>query len=303
MRFFALFVGLLLGTTALGQQIDSIRYPNGHLYYHTYGKGEPVLILTGGPGAPYQQLEEVAVRLGKTHRAVLLEQRGTGRSQPVPYDTSTVNLNTAHADILRLMDHLKLPQMHLLGHSWGGMLAMSFAALHPARVRSLILVDSGPFAADRSFGEIYGANMDARLSEEEKSARRAAFNKGWAPTATPAEKEAVYHWELVPVLYDRTKVDSLMPIINKGGLNPTTGSMLFQSFMMGSHRLKAKLRTLKLPVNIIAGAQDPGAFMSYEIKLLMPHASLYWINRSGHFPMYEQPEAFYAVLSKVLAKK
>jgi pimeloyl-ACP methyl ester carboxylesterase len=283
------------------QKVDSIRYANGYLYYHSYGKGEPVLILTGGPGASYLQLEEVAKRVGQTHHALLLEQRGTGRSMPVPYDTSTINIRTAHEDILRLLDHLNIKKASLLGHSWGGMLAMSFAAQHPQRVTSLLLIDSGPFSVDRNFSDIYSANMEVRLSAPEKEQRRKVFSAG-KNNMTKEIQQEIYKWELVPVLYDRTKVDSLIQVINKGELNPKTGAMLFQSFMKGSGGLKEKLIKLPVPVSIIAGAQDPGAFMSYEIKQLIPQATIFWINRSGHFPMYEQPEEFYKALETVLPK-
>jgi pimeloyl-ACP methyl ester carboxylesterase len=194
-----------------------------------------------------------------------LEQRGTGRSQPKPYDNSTINIATARQDVIRLMNHFKMKQTHILGHSWGGMLAMSFAALFPDRVKSLILVDSGPFRLDAQLAEIYSVNMEVRLSEEEKT---------------------------VPVLYDRTKVYSLMHIINKGGLNPSTGSLLMQSMIKANDNIAGKLGQLKASIYIIAGAQDPGGFVSYEIKLFAPKSQLFWIKRAGYFSMYEQPAEF-----------
>ncbi len=293
---------LLLGRPAFSQQMDSVRYENGYLYFHSYGQGDPVILLTGGPGASYLQLEPVAVRLGKTHRAILLEQRGTGRSQPRRYDPYTINIGTARGDVIRLMDHLRLKQAHLLGHSWGGMLAMSFAAFHPDRVRSLILVDSGPFRLDPGLGNIYSANKEARLSEEEKKARAPLMEKWQSGKATEEEAKAYLKWELVPALYDRAKVDELIPVINRGAGNPGTGSMLMQSMAQEDADIGTRLGQLTAPIYIIAGAQDPGAFVSYEIKLVAPKAELHWINQSGHFPMYEQPETFYNILKKVLPK-
>jgi pimeloyl-ACP methyl ester carboxylesterase len=70
--------------------------------------------LTGGPGESYLQLEEVAVTLSRDYRCILLEQRGTGRSVPQPFDASTINLTTAHDDLNRLLDYLKLKQTHFL---------------------------------------------------------------------------------------------------------------------------------------------------------------------------------------------
>ncbi len=287
-----------------GQKTDSIKYANGYLYFHEYGSvGEPVIVLTGGPGAGYQQLEEVARNLGKQHRAILLEQRGTGRSMPQPYDTTTINIRTAHDDLSRLMDHLKLKQAHLLGHSWGAMLAMSYASEYPGRVKSLILLDPGPFKLDPAINEIYMHNKESRLSPAEKEMRDAALKKFRSATASPADQEDYYKWELVPVLYDRTKIDSLAIIIHRGGRNPKMGSLMFQSLIKGGFDLTEKLSQFNKPVHIITGSQDPGAFVSYEIKMVVPEARLQWINKAGHFPMYEQPEQFYKALAESISTK
>jgi proline iminopeptidase len=115
-------IGTVIFQWASAEKHDSIKYENGYLHFHEYGKGEPVILLTGGPGAGYVQLEPVAKPISKTHRAILLEQRGTGRSIPVPYDSSTINMCAALGDINRIIDHLKLGQAHLVGHSWGACL-------------------------------------------------------------------------------------------------------------------------------------------------------------------------------------
>ncbi len=97
---------MLFSLVTRAQQMDSIPFNGGSLFYHVYGKGKPVVILTGGPGISYQQQEEVAIEVGKRHQAILLEQRGTGRSMPTVLDKETVNLNTAVSDLNLLLDHL-----------------------------------------------------------------------------------------------------------------------------------------------------------------------------------------------------
>ena len=116
---------------AAAQKIDSIKYNYGYLYYHEHGVGEPIIILSGGPGGSYLQQEEVAIELGKKYKSILLEQRGTGRSVPNPFDSTTINLQSAIDDLNLLLKHFKLQKAILLGHSWGAMLAMSFAAFYP----------------------------------------------------------------------------------------------------------------------------------------------------------------------------
>lgn len=300
MKLLLLFVLQFSFVSVCGQKIDSISYSNGYLYFHEYGVGDPVIILSGGPGANYQQMEEVAMNVGKTHRAILLEQRGTGRSIPEPYDSTTINLKEAHADLNRLLDKLNLKEAQFLGHSWGAMLAMSFASEFPDRVTSLILVSPGPFKFDNFSNEVYRHNKEVRLSEAEKKTRNNDLQQAQRENVGRKEKALAEKWELTPVIYDRSKVDSLALIINKGGLNPQTGALMIQDLIKNRFDLSQKLLQFNRPIHIIAGSQDPGAFISYEIKLLLPRTHLHWINKSGHFPMYEQPKKFYTTLSQIL---
>ena len=304
MRLLALFIlQAFFLANACAQKVDSIKYSNGYLYFHQYGKGELFLLLTGGPGANYQQLEDVAITLGKRYRIILPEQRGTGNSIPQPFDTSTINLSSAQSDIKLLLDHLKLKQIHFMGHSWGAMLSMSFASKYPSYVKSLILFDPGPFKLDQSSLDIYSANTDVRLAEQEKKARDSVLKRMQSIDATKEDSTQYYKWELVPIIYDRSKVDSLIHIINKGGLNPKMGGLIFHSLFQNGFDLSGKLPYFNKPVHVITGRQHPLAYVSYELKILLPKAHLHWINKSGHFPMYEQSEKFYRVLFKIINPK
>jgi pimeloyl-ACP methyl ester carboxylesterase len=304
MRSYIFFViQLFISIISFGQKSDSIKYSNGYLYFHEYGVGEPIVLLTGGPGANYQQLEEVAITLGKRYRCLLLEQRGTGRSMPRPFDTSTINLKTAHDDLNRLLDHLKLKQAVFCGHSWGGMLAMSFASAFPSRVKSMTLIDPGPFKLDEDFFDIYTHNREARLTPAERRIMDSLLKRMQSSDATKEDTALYYKWELIPVIYDRNNVDTLVSKINKGGLNPTMGSFIFQSLGKIGFDLSSPLSKFDKPIHIITGSQDPAAFVSYEIKILVPKAQLHWINKAGHFPMYENPEKFYSTLFEILSVK
>lgn len=84
------------------------------------GDGEPIVLLSGGPGMP-DYLEEIA-KLVPGRRVVTYDQRGTGGSTVTDGDYST----DAHvADLDSLREHLGAEHLHLFGHSWGGMLAHS----------------------------------------------------------------------------------------------------------------------------------------------------------------------------------
>ncbi len=103
------------------------------------GDGEPIVFLSGGPGMP-DYLEEIA-KLVPGRRVVTYDQRGTGGSAVTDGDYST----EAHvADLDSLREHLGAEQLHLFGHSWGGMLAQLYATAHVSSVASLFLCSPTP---------------------------------------------------------------------------------------------------------------------------------------------------------------
>lgn len=300
----ALFISCIIHISAFvahGQRMDSIKFDKGFLYYHEYGKGEPLILLTGGPGSSYQQLEEVAIELGKGYRSILFEQRGTGRSMPTPHDASSINLKVAHNDLTLLLNHLKLKEATLIGHSWGGMLAMSYATSNPTKVKSLVLLDPGPFKLDPILNKAFLDNQESRLSVQEAALKENLSSKIKSGSATETEKEQFERLRLLPIIFHKNKVDELYPRIKKGGNNLKTSGLIMKSLGESNFDLTKTLPLFLKPIHIISGRQDPGAFVSYELKILIPKAQLYWIEGAGHFPMFEQPEQFYSTLLGIIS--
>lgn len=103
------------------------------------GAGVPIVFLSGGPGMP-DYLADVC-NLVPGRRTVRYDQRGTGGSTVTNGDYST----EAHvADLESLREHLGAEQLHLFGHSWGGMLAQLYATAHIGSVASLFLCSPTP---------------------------------------------------------------------------------------------------------------------------------------------------------------
>jgi proline iminopeptidase len=63
---------------------------------------------------------------------------------------------------------------------------------------------------------------------------------------------------------------------------------------------RQSLKHLNKPVSIICGRQDFLSDVAYELKINFPNYNIYWIQDSGHFPMYEQPEHFYTIIKTVI---
>jgi proline iminopeptidase len=286
-----------------GQKTDSIKYANGYLYFHEYGKGTPVVVLAGGPGISCEQIEDVAIELGKNYRAILFEQRGTGRSIPVPLDSTTINLKNAVEDLILLLNHLKLKDAIFLGHSWGSGLALSFAIEHPDRVKALISVDTGPLGNLLELRETAAGNRKVRYGKYENAEMDGLNSKMKAGTMTESDSLESRKISLYCNIYDKENIDLIFPKIVRGKVNYQTNKLLVEDLDRTHFDLSEKLLLFKKPVYAICGRQDPLAFDTYELKLRLPSAQVFWIQHSGHFTMYEQPDAFYKILNGIMEKE
>jgi proline iminopeptidase len=118
------------------------------VYWETCGNpdGKPALVVHGGPGSgcsPGMRRQFDPDR----YRAVLFDQRGSGRSAPHASDPATdMRVNTTEhllADMERLREHLGIERWLLWGGSWGSTLALAYAERHPERVSEIVLVGVG----------------------------------------------------------------------------------------------------------------------------------------------------------------
>src|SRR5579871_5555966 len=109
------------------------------LNYRTIGCGPDVVLLHGLAGNQAFWNLEVLAALAAEFRVTTFDQRGHGYSAMPPAHYGPAALA---ADLQGLLDHLAVARVHLVGHSYGGVVALRFALDYPGRVRSLVLADS-----------------------------------------------------------------------------------------------------------------------------------------------------------------
>ncbi|MDP9018842.1 MAG: alpha/beta fold hydrolase, partial [Candidatus Eremiobacteraeota bacterium] len=163
---------LAAATTALPPRVSAY-HSHGHtLVYQTYGSGKsPWILLAGGPGYEPRYVAPLAGMLASsTRRIVVLNQRGTGLSKSAAADSLQLTVDGEVADLEALRGALHLSSLHLIGHSWGGYLAMAYAAQHPERVAAMVLLD--PLGDDpRSWLPVTDEMMAALTPAERHDAR------------------------------------------------------------------------------------------------------------------------------------
>jgi len=282
--------------TSCGQ---SLEYDNSFIRFHLYGKGEPVFVFSGGPGNDCHQEEDVAIKIGEKYMAILLEQRGTGLSMPTELNKHTVNLDAYIKDILYVMDSLKILKAKFYGHSWGAMYASTFAVQFPEKVSSLVFIAPGNIKLDRSYGDTIFTNRMAKLTNEQRN-RFDQLSKIDAHKMSTSEQSEVANLRATFNTYDTTNQDWKFAKIKRGTTNSKTNALMMEDLERMNFDLTQKLKSLKIPITIITCKEDPLAFFTVEYQKYVPQSIIQWLDKCGHFPMYEQPELFYPLLFNAL---
>jgi pimeloyl-ACP methyl ester carboxylesterase len=127
------------------------------IHYRIEGKGEPVLLIHGFTASIVMNwgLPGVIKDLAKDYQVIALDNRGHGQSDK-PHDPKKYGQEMVE-DAVRLLDHLKIKQAHVVGYSMGGMITLKLLTTHPERVRTATLGGAGwykPGERDRVYAEL-----------------------------------------------------------------------------------------------------------------------------------------------------
>lgn len=271
------------------------------LHYTIFGDGPPVLLLSGGPGFSVDPLISTAKELANSHKCILFEQRGTGKSQVSTLNSSSINLKEYIDDLEGLRAHLGIKTWTILGLSWGGMLAMAYAASHPDAVHALVLVGSGGINLDYSKRLI--ANRNARMLPSEREAIEYWGNASRVASDPDRAGLEVTRALLPSYFYDRKKANAMIQSLRPGVFNLRVNSLMDADLEKIEYDLRPALRNFKRPVLALYGRQDPiGEETALQIHHALSNSILEYIEECGHVPMVEQPEAYFRVVRSFLDK-
>ena len=117
------------------------------LYFRDIGQGPPILVLHGGPDFSHSYFLPELDRLSDSFRLIYYDQRGRGRSAD-GVEPEDVSIESEMEDLDAVRRFFGLESAAVLGHSWGGVLAMEYAIRHPNHVSRLILLNTAPASHD-----------------------------------------------------------------------------------------------------------------------------------------------------------
>ena len=276
----------------------SVHTPEADLGYETLGAvGAQIAIIAvnGGPGLShaYMMQNDLWQRVAAHRLVVLYDQRGTGASKHLkPNASQTMEAQVADLDAIR--NALALDHVAVLGDSYGGMIAMAYAAAHPEHVARLILSDS---AAPSWKGLVH--LLPQVFPDREEQGETEAKTLAADPEAA-ARAALVNHMR--QMFYSAEMRDAYLARMGDLGFEPAVGRAVQQA--TENLDLTAKLPGFKFPTLVITGRYDMNVapLTAWRMSHAIPGAQLVFFERSGHLPAYEEPEKYRKVLEDFLRR-
>ncbi|MHB8685416.1 MAG: alpha/beta fold hydrolase [Dehalococcoidia bacterium] len=248
------------------------------LYYERHGdSGEPLVLVHGYTGDITDwryQLPEFS----RTHRLLVFDLRGHGRSHASPDRAAYAILQMAD-DVEALAAHAGFARYHLLGHSMGGAIVQEIALRSPARLLSLTLEDTSyRFGLARDGAIAQWIAQRHKMAEEQGMAAVADFPSVLPPPPhMPAERLAETKQRLT-----RMSVDAFIGAWQALDAWPGT---------------EDRLGAISAPTLIICGDLDLALVApSKTLAAAIPGATIEIVPECGHSPQYERPDLFNAAL-------
>ena len=258
------------------------------LHYHVAGSGPVCLVQPGGPGLGWESVRMPDVEKHLT--MVYVEPIGTGASGRLKDEGGYTRQRYAD-DLYGLRSALGLGETYVLGHSYGGFVALEYALAHGANVRGLVLYDTSPVAnAEFVSDAADGANAFALEPWFRAASAERAF-------VAHTDEDATASWRRGIGLYvanysgNKEQVDRFAAGIH-AFVAPTHGKD------PAPYDVRARLPEIKAPTLVVVGKRDFVCSPKYAAMLGagIVGSQLVTLERSGHFGHFEEPNEFAAAV-------
>jgi proline iminopeptidase len=264
------------------------------LYYRAIGQGPPIIILHGGPDFDHTYLLPDMDRLAAAFRLIYYDQRGRGKSAP-GVRPADVSLASDITDIDAVRTHFQLDAVAVLGHSFGGLLAMAYALRHPERVSHLILLNTAPASYDD--WRLLRQDRLERAAADRQELRDLASSPGYQ-AGDPDVVAAYYRVHFRAALRRPEHLDTVMRCLRASFTREgILKAWAIEERLDADTRLSRafdmlpQLRELRIPTLVIHGACDlvPLACAAH-IAGAIPGARFVAVKDCGHFSYLECPD-------------
>jgi proline iminopeptidase len=264
------------------------------LYSREIGQGQPIIILHGGPDFNHEYLLPEMDRLSDSFRLIYYDQRGRGKSGG-KVRPEEVSIELEIEDLEGVRKHFGLESTAVLGHSWGGLLAMEYAIRHPERVSQLILMNSGPASHDDYMLLRQEREKNATDDLERLKALRASIRYKQGDLKADAAYYRIHFRGTIRQAEQLERVvNSLRVSFNEEGILKARAiekRLMEETWLASAYDLLPRLKELNMPTLVIHGEHDIVPVMcAAHIALAVPGARFSLLRNSGHFSFIEKTE-------------
>ena len=277
-----------------------VNVTGGKVWYKIVGSGNatPLLLLHGGPGATSDYLKPLEM-LADERPVIFYDQLGSGKSDR-PNDQTLWRIERFVEELVQLRKSLGLKQVHILGHSWGTMLAVDYMLTKPSGVLSLIL--ASPCLSSPKWIEdanIYRANLPKDLQE--------VLNKHEEAGTTDSEEYQnasmeYYRRHLCRLDPWPVELENTFSQLNMDVYGTMWGSSEFYATgTLKDYDRTGQLNKITVPTLFTAGRYDestPETTTWYQS--FVPNSKIVIIEDASHMTMLEQPEKYVKIVRDFL---
>jgi pimeloyl-ACP methyl ester carboxylesterase len=247
------------------------------------GNGPPVLLLHGGPGLGFEYLRDLAEELAEENDVAWYQQRGQAPSAVEGPHTVATDVDDAR----RVLDALGWDEAYVIGHSWGGHLALHVAEALPDRVLGVLSVDPLGAVGDGRWPE-FDEEIFRRTPESVRDRARELDElsmKGEADDALALEGMRLV-W---PAYFADPKAAPPMPELRMAS---ERSAQMVESINAELPKLEAGLPQIRVPVGFVHGSRSPMPIeASTDAAEWIPGAWVEVVEGAGHFIWVEAPGA------------
>jgi proline iminopeptidase len=257
--------------------------------------GNVLVAIHGGPGMTSDYMLSLEQLAGPDLAVVTYDQRGVGRSASPPAVPASYTLDRYAEDLDAVRKAVGAERVDLFGHSWGGIVAMHYAALYPERVRSLALMGSGPPTREQTL-----QCQDALVQRIIALAQQGVIVENPQPGSPEAERGYLPAYFSDPGFWFAADDPGRAPLIDER--TALVSDLTWAA--NASYDLSADLAGLSQPVLNLWGDDDPcRAISSAAILDALPKAEVETValSQCGHF-WHECPEQFFAAMQAFLGR-
>ena len=266
------------------------------LFVEVDGHGSPLLLMHGGPGLDHVSLTPFR-ELADRHTVILYDHRCNGRSTGAAVESMTFENLTADADALR--EALGFERWAVLGHSFGGHVALEYVLRYPERVSQLILMDT---AGDARWSQEHAAEI---LAGRGYDAKTVAVARRFYCGRITSNDFVRASFRLLPAYDHQFSLLRLAREMLEGGWRMKTRpeALIFGGKMMRGWNVMDRLGEIGVPTLVLAG-HDDFLFPPESQAVLaagIPNARLRIIERAGHNPQSERTAETMRIVADFLA--